>query len=121
MSDMVVYLEKAASVLVGPNGTVDIRLNLNDTPENELVELRRTRDRKGNYKNTVKVYAGPKSEFKWAGDPVQRMAISDFNEDGFRDIVYHSDGSDSGMMLTYDKKTNGFLLVPVKVERARPQ
>ena len=133
MSELIVYLglKAASSIAVGRG--LDLTGNYDSTPQKELIrftidESKKTnrifvyRQTKGKGKGFIKYESGlreefyaPVDNFSWQDGGISRMVVSDFNDDGISDVLFYNN-SRSGMMLTYDKKQDRFLLVPVRIE-----
>ena len=108
--------------------------NFDRTRDNEIVEVS-SQASKTSSKNTVQVYGRSsggryrfevafgkeeaysiRGKFEWSGAVVNRVAMSDFDRNGFIDAIFYNGDSDLGMMLTYDSSADRFLMVPVRIE-----
>lgn len=137
MSDLIVYLFalKAGSVAVGTGA--DLRADLDSEPPEEFVRYGSIQESAVEFSNKVEVYRMDEEhgefyilrgsgetgdfysrigQFPWKGCKPDKMTVSDFNDDGFREVLYYCSDSESAVMLQYDRASDKFKLVPVMVE-----
>lgn len=134
MKKMIAYIMALSSMSI--DGAVHISGNLNNTPREEVVTLSATKMPKG-YRNRVMVYSDPGKtkhyffgdgdkrkpyalvgDFSWTGEKAGETAAYDFDDDGLHDIIFFNRNEESGRVLTYDRKTRRFQLLPVALEHS---